>query len=209
MPRLWDEATEGDRHEATRVHDIARRCGGRVADVGARANARSDPLPIGPVAAPERAAGVDGHGSDRARRRLRSALLRADGRSDPEARRQQQQRSTRAARRAAASILRAERTREARRLPRAQAERADLPVRSRRFLARRLGAKQCVFRRNVRQRRLEFHCHRFHRHQPGGRRPSPDGRPGAKRDCLDLQERRFLRRRRTGSISVAAPPARI
>jgi hypothetical protein len=50
-------------------------------------------------------------------------------------------RSTRAARRAATSALRAERTREARRLSREKAGRADLPVCSRRFLAWRLGAK--------------------------------------------------------------------
>src|SRR5262245_27831809 len=48
----------------------------------------------------------------------------------------------------------------------------------------------------VRQRRREFHCDRFHRHQAGRRRPSPDGRPSAKRHCLGLQERRLLRRRR-------------
>jgi BD-FAE protein len=102
----------------------------------ARADARSHSLPIGPLAAPEGPAGVDGHGSDRARCRLRSALLRADGRSDPEARRQHQRGGTRAPRRAAASVLWPERSGKARHLPRAQAERADLPVRSRRFVAR-------------------------------------------------------------------------
>src|SRR5262249_41645479 len=91
---------------------------------GASADARSHSLPIGPLVAPEGPAGVEGHGSNRSRCRLRSALLRADGRSDPEARRQQQRGGTSAPRRAAASVLWTERTRKARRLSRAKAGRA-------------------------------------------------------------------------------------
>src|SRR5215475_1331687 len=78
----------------------------------------------GPFGCDEGPAGVEGHGSNRSRCRLRSALLRADGRSDPEARRQQQRGGTRAPRRAAASVLWTERTRKARRLSRAKAGRA-------------------------------------------------------------------------------------
>ena len=76
-----------------------------------------------------------------------------------------------------------------RHLSRAEAECADLPVCSRRFVPRRLGAKYRISRRNVRQRRREFHCDRFYRHQSGRRRSSPNGRPSAKRHCLGIQER--------------------
>ena len=146
----------------------------------------------------EGSAGLDEHGPEGTRRRLRSGGLCAEPGHGAEAMRAQQRTGARAAGRAQALRLRADRDRRARRIFCENSECADHAVRARRRLAGGPCLAVPLRGRNVRQCRCALRGDRFRQCGRCRRQPADDGRPDSPRRGMDLQERgKFRRRSRT------------
>ena len=140
-------------------------------------------------------AGLARHGPEGARRRLRPGGLCAEPRPGAQAQPVQQRPRARAARCAEAPRLWHGRGREARPVRDVEAQCADQHLHPRRRLASASGEGLCVHGRDDRARRRPLDRPRLRRRRGDPGQSAADGRPGAPRGGLGLQECEKLRRR--------------